>query len=303
MNDDEKTREQLLEELLQARSEIDDLHALIARQQKVEDELRESEEKYLIHFSLANDVMFSYDNQFRILTVSPNVERILGYKPEELIGSTFHDLHVLHPDCMELAVTNALKVLSGNTVHSSVYRFIAKDGTSRFGEVSGVPRVENGRVIGSVTVARYITRRMEMQKSLQENEERYRLTLQTIPDAVSIVRLEDSRFLYNNEAFFKITGYTPDESIGKTPVDLDLPASSEMLEHCLELMNADRSVDSIECQCRKKDGTIIDTIVSASAITYGRKKLHGHGHEGYNLLKQVVEEKKTLEIQIQRLSR
>jgi len=301
MRDEEKTREQLLEEIGRLRNEAAELHSLTARQKEMEDSLRQSIEKYQIHFSLANDVMFSYDTQFRIISVSPNVERILGYKPEELIGGTFHGLNVLHPDCMELAVTNALKVLSGNTVYSSIYKFIAKDGTIKFGEVSGVPRMEDGQVIGSVTVARDITHRMEMERSLQENEERYRLTLQTMPDAVCIVRVDDVRFLYSNEAFFKITGYTPQESIGKTPFDLDLPVDLEVIDHCLDLMRHNEAIDSIECRCRKKDGTVIDAIVSASPILYSKEHCMVVAMKEVTSLKQLAEERKRLEIQSQKM--
>ena len=222
MNDENKQAEDLIKALAEARHAITELNTMAAKQKKVEEALREGEEKYLIHFSLANDVMFSYDNQFRILSVSPNVERVLGYKPEELVGGTFHDLHVLHPDYMELAFNNALKVLSGKTVYSSIYEFIAKDGARRFGEVSGVPLMRDGKVVAVITVARDITKRMEMEKSLQESEERYRITLQSMPDAVSIIRVEDVHYIYSNDAFSKITGYSLGETIGKTPFDVNI---------------------------------------------------------------------------------
>ncbi|MCK7469352.1 MAG: hypothetical protein MZU95_00040 [Desulfomicrobium escambiense] len=60
------------------RHTIAELNTMAAEQKKVEESLREVAEKYRMHFSLANDVMFSYDNQFRVLSVSPNVERVLG---------------------------------------------------------------------------------------------------------------------------------------------------------------------------------------------------------------------------------
>jgi len=301
MNDENMEREELIKALAEARHSITELEKKAAKQKKVEEALREGEEKYLIHFTLANDVMFSYDNQFRILSVSPNVERVLGYKPEELVGGTFHNLHVLHPDYTEVAFNNALQVLSGKTVYSSIYEFIAKDGARKFGEVSGVPLMRDGKVVAVITVARDITTRIEMKKSLQESEERYRITLQSMPDAVSIIRVEDSQYLYINNAFTKITGYSLDETIGKTPFDMNLPADSDVIDHCIELIKDNRSIDSLEHQCRKKDGTIIDTLISARPIYYSGENSMIMVMADITALKQIKEEKKRLEIQSQKM--
>jgi PAS domain S-box-containing protein len=301
MNDENKQREELIQELAEARHAIAELNVMAARQKKVEEALREGEEKYHMHFSLANDVMFSYDSQFKILSVSPNVERVLGYKPEELVGGTFHDLHVLHPDYMELAFNNALKVLSGKTVYSSIYEFIAKDGARKFGEVSGVPLMHDGKVAAVVTVARDITQRIEMEHALKESEERYRITLQSMPDAVSIIRVDDLRYLYVNDAFSKITGYSYDETIGKTPSDLNLPVDSDVIDHCIEIIRDNRSIDSLEHQCRKKDGTIIDILISARPIHFSGENCMIMVMADITTLKQIEEEKKRLEIQSQKM--
>jgi two-component system, cell cycle sensor histidine kinase and response regulator CckA len=301
MNDENLPREDLIKALAEARLTIAELNNKAAEQKKVEESLREGAEKYRMHFSLANDVMFSYDDQFRILSVSPNVERVLGYKPEELIGGTFQGLHVLHPDYMELAFSNALKVLSGNTVYSSIYAFITKDGSRKFGEVSGVPVIRDGKVVEVITVARDITKRMDMEKSLQESEERYRITLQSMPDAVSIVRIQDMEYLYINDAFSKITGYSPDEIIGKTPYDLNLPVSSDVVDQCIEIIKDSRSVDNLEHQCRKKDGTIIDTLISARPVHYSGENSMIMVMADITALKQIEEEKKSLEIQSQKM--
>ncbi len=273
----------------------------IQERKQVEESLRESTEKYRIHFSLANDVMFSYDNLFRVLSVSPNVERLLGYKPEELVGRTFQDLNVLHPDYMDEAVDNAMHVLSGETIYSSIYEFITKDGTRKFGEVSGVPLIRDGQVVGVISVARDVTERIEMANSIQESEERYRITLQSMPDAVSIIKTEEARYLYVNDAFCKITGYTLEEVKEKTPFDLNLPATPEGLDHYLGIIKNNESIDSLEHQCRKKDGTIIDTLVSARPVHYSGEDCLVMVIADITALKQIEEEKKRLEIQSQKM--
>jgi len=172
----------------------------ITKHIEMEKALQESAEKYRIHFSLSNDVMFSYDNQFKVMSVSPNVERLLGYKPEELVERAFQDLNVLHPDYMDEAVDNAVHVLSGETIYSSIYEFITRDGTRKFGEVSGVPLKQEGRVVGVISVARDITDRIENSKILQEGEGTSQTLLNASPDVMILLDTSGTILALNEAA-------------------------------------------------------------------------------------------------------
>jgi two-component system cell cycle sensor histidine kinase/response regulator CckA len=130
--------------------------------------LRESEEKYRLHFEHVSDVVYSIAPDFRVLDISPSVERILGYRPEELIGKQLQDLNLLTEEYLETAFSDAMRVLAGEWVSSSVYEFIAKDGTKRFGEVSGAPLVRDGEIVGIVSVARDITERKQLEAQLRQ---------------------------------------------------------------------------------------------------------------------------------------
>ncbi|HQG31913.1 MAG TPA: PAS domain S-box protein [Deltaproteobacteria bacterium] len=145
MKDDKKSKECLERELEEAQRKISALEESILEQKKLLSALQEIQEIYRFHFSYTRDVLYFYDNQFRIRSISPNVENILGYKPEELVGRSFQDLNLLDDGDLSKAVDNALTVLSGKTIMFSTYRFIAKDGTRLFGEVSGVPLIRDGR--------------------------------------------------------------------------------------------------------------------------------------------------------------
>jgi PAS domain S-box-containing protein len=143
-------------ELAQANQELQDE---IAERKRVETALRESEEKYRSHFEHVNEVIYSIDLELRVLSVSPSVERHLGYKPEELIGRSMHELNFLTANSVEAAFSDALRVLSGERIDSTVYEFIAKDGTRKLSEVSGAPLFREGKVVALVSVARDITDR------------------------------------------------------------------------------------------------------------------------------------------------
>ncbi|MDT8273871.1 MAG: PAS domain-containing protein, partial [Desulfomonilia bacterium] len=144
------------------------------------------QERYRIHFSLANDVMYSLDHDFRLMSISPNVHRILGYHPEELLGKPFHELNILAPEYYEQAVENIAQVLSGRKIDSVIYEFFTREGARRFAEVSGVPLMRSGKAIAVISVARDITERIEMERMLVESEQRFRAVFESARDAMFI---------------------------------------------------------------------------------------------------------------------
>ncbi|MEA3341861.1 MAG: PAS domain S-box protein, partial [Chloroflexota bacterium] len=136
--------------------------------------LRESEEKYRLHFENVTDVIYSVGPDSKVLNISPSVERVLGYKPDELIGRPFQDLNIVAADYLEAAASDTMRVLAGERVDSSLYGFIAKDGTDVIGEVSGAPLIRDGKIVAVVSVARDVTERVRAEEALNESEERER---------------------------------------------------------------------------------------------------------------------------------
>jgi PAS domain S-box-containing protein len=146
----------------------------LAERQRAEAALRESEERYRLHFENVSDVVYSIDRELRVLSVSPSIARHLGYTPQELIGRRIQELGLVTPDCLEAAFRDTLRALEGEHIESAVYTFIARDGRRLIGEVSGAPLLRDGQVIACVSVARDITERVraeeQIKASLHEKE-------------------------------------------------------------------------------------------------------------------------------------
>ncbi len=200
---------------------VSELEHAAAERWCAEDILRETADKYHIHFSLANDVIYTTDESFVIQSVSPSVERVLGYKPEELVGRSFAELNVITPEYLDKAVKESLMVLSGERIIASTYQFITKDGSIKFGEVSGVPFMRDGKARAVISVARDITERIEMEKSLRESEERFRAIFESAQDCIYLKNL-NLEYVFINPCIEKLFGVSSRDILGKKNEDLCL---------------------------------------------------------------------------------
>ncbi len=194
------SREQLVEELTEAHRMISELKSQVSGLKKNVETLRMEEEKYRLHFSLTNDVMFSYDVNLKILGISDNIERILGYKPEDLVGKYFYDLGILHPADLNDALDDALSALTGRVINYTIQRFFTKDGEVRFGEVSRIPFKRNGKVVELVSVARDVSDRIEREKAIREGQETAKALLDASSDTSLLLDAEGNVIAINEPA-------------------------------------------------------------------------------------------------------
>jgi len=137
---------------------------------KIAAALRESEERYRLHFESLNDVIYSVNRDLLLTDVSPSIRTHLGYTPEELVGKPFSTLNILAPEFLEQALSDIRKALDGTPVFSVEYQFLARDGTIRYGEVNNTPLVDQGVIIGATAVARDITERRALEAQLHQSQ-------------------------------------------------------------------------------------------------------------------------------------
>ena len=231
---------------------------------EAEKAFKESEEKFKLHFDNASDVIYSVDSNFRILDISPSVERYLGYKPDELIGRPFQDLNLLAEDYLEQAFRDAVNVLSGETISGAIYEFVAKDGTRKFGEVSGAPLIKEGKIVVVVSIARDITEKRLAEKALISSEKRFRLLAENMIDIIwtSDLTLVNT---YVSPSIERVLGFTVEERKKQTLDQMVTPDSfQELYERLPEKLPWEKRDDSdpnrfikVDVEYYRKDGSTI----------------------------------------------
>ena len=103
-------------------------------------------------------------------------------------------------------------------------------------------------------------------KDLHESEELFKKAFKGSPDAVNINRLDDGLYVDINDGFTKITGYSREDVIGKTSLELDIWADPEDREKIVEGLKNNGYVNNLEARFRKKDGNFFTCLMSAINI-------------------------------------
>ena len=265
----------------------------VTEQKQAMKALQQSEERHRLYFENISDVIFSIDPDFKIINISPSVERMLGYKPEEMTGKPIQDLNVLAPDSLEKAFSDMMKVLARERIPLSQYEFISRDGTKKFGEVSAAPLIREGKVVAMISVARDITERKRIEDALKQSEEKYRIVLEANPDPVVVYDME-GKVTYFNIAFTNVFGWTLEECFDKS-MDVFVPGDAwPETKMMINKVLSGENFSSIETRRYTKEGSIIPVSISG-AIYMGEDG----DPMGSVINLRDISEQKELEIQLQ----
>ena len=228
----------------------------MSEQDRLERELRESEERFRFLIANSPDIIFAIDPDGRFAYVSDTVRRSLGVEPEDLIGTHFIDLIEYGPEDVpgerfaSLAENPDLELTNRMNLRT-------RDGGLRPFEVSSVGIRRNGVFAGIQGAARDVTERERLEHELRESEERYRFLVENSPD---IIFSTDPAgvFTYMSESIERVTGFSPTELIGRHfSVVVDpgsIPAAGERWDALLA-DPATRQVVKLEL-ARKGGGTV-----------------------------------------------
>ncbi len=143
----------------------------IRDRERLERELRESEERYRFLVQSSPDLIWMTDADGRFTFVSDQATRILGWPATELVGRRFEDLAPPLALRGTIARFRMLQRRPAET-HRTRFRVLRRDGRERSMEVTAIGMVAGGRFIGAHGVARDVSdlERLEMDLRRQAAE-------------------------------------------------------------------------------------------------------------------------------------
>ena len=214
--------------------------------------------------------------------LSPSVERVLGYTPEEMVGTSTAEY--VHPDDTERARGELEALLSKPGVHPAAVetRVRHKDGSWRHLEGMATNLLDDPAVEGLVFNQRDVTDRVRAEEEIKrlnrelegrvaertarlgaalselgESERRFRATFEQAAVGVAHVGT-DGRWLRVNDKLCEITGYSREELSGMTFQDITHPDDlGEDLDQLRRLLAGEIETYSMEKRYFSKDGSVV----------------------------------------------
>ena len=233
-------------------------------------ELRESEKNYRAILDNLTDTFYRTDRDGRIVMASPSAADLLGYSSEELIGRALADLYVDPEE--RVAFLEALDKAGGSiSGYESALRH--KDGHAVWVSTSArFCRDQAGHVAGVEGTTRDITERRQAEEALRQSEELFGMAFHSSPSAMIISEMADGRFIAVNDAWVKAIGYSEEEVLGVSTLDLDIWVDPARRKEMIAEMQKSGSVCDWAVLLRTKDGQIRHFIGGAQAIELAGKK-------------------------------
>jgi diguanylate cyclase (GGDEF)-like protein/PAS domain S-box-containing protein len=177
MRDDNKSKEQLIAELIASRQRISELESL---------ERNQFECRYQTLVSSIADVIYTLSIDGTITLLNPAFEIITGFSAEEWVGRKFAEL--IHPDDLPAALEKFRRVLRGELPSKFELRSLSKSGEYLCGAFTAIPLIQDGKVDGVMGIVRDETERRKMEEELR-----------------SLSFFDDLTGLYNRRGFFTFT--------------------------------------------------------------------------------------------------
>ena len=116
-----------------------------------------------------------------------------------------------------------------------------------------------------------IAERKQIEKALRESEERFSKAYMTSPISFLIANMEDGKIIEVNDAFTKLSGFTREEALASSTVNLKLWVHEDDRQYMVATLRQGRALVSHELMLRAKNGTIYTVLFSAQTIQIGQQ--------------------------------
>ncbi len=206
---------------------------------------------------------FIYDTEtWRYLAVNQAAIDLYGYSREEFLELKVTDIRPPE-DVPQLLVT--FDGLDLKPRKLGVWRHLKKDGSTIWMEIYSQDWMENGRQ-ARLIIASEATDRLRLEQALRESEANFRTFFEANPSACVVVRARDGIYTAVNAAFSALTGWSKEETVGRSWRDLSLWSDPEARAPLLAELKLRGKITDVELRFRARGGADFLGLMSAQVI-------------------------------------
>lgn len=230
---------------------VEALRLRVERSQ-AEEKLRESREKYRNLVENISEVLLTLDLNGTITYISPVVQRIFGYLPDEVVGRNFS--RFIHSS--DLArVLEGFKLRVEGEYGANAFRLLAKDGKERYVRTTQTPIFKDKLVIGFNYTMTDLTELKQAEDEIRKSKERYLSALDGMLEGCMILDRE-WRYLYVNDVAARHGHEQKQNLIGKTMLEKYPGVEKSEIFAAYQRCMQNRSPERIESAFNFPDGSV-----------------------------------------------
>ncbi len=242
--------------------------------------IKESERRLTDIINFLPDATMVIDTDRKVISWNKAIEEMTGVTAKDMLGKGDHEYSI--PFYGERRPILIDLVFEENEEIKKKYPFVQRNGNKFISEIY-IQRLYGGRgaylwfivsplydtkgnVIGAIETIRDITKRKQVEYALQKSEEQFRTVFEKGPLGMVIVD-EKFRFVKTNPMFCSMVGYSPEELLQKTFIDITHPDHiAEDISHIKQLAEGNISEYSTEKPYIKKNGDVFFAFVVVSVM-------------------------------------
>jgi PAS domain S-box-containing protein len=249
---------------------IESVSIEINERRKIEEELRQSENKYRVLIENLPQRIFLKDGNGVYISCNENYARDLGISPQKIVGKTDYDF--FPKELADKYRADDKRIMESAKTEEIEEEYI-KDGSVGFVKTVKIPvKDEEGDIIGVQGIFWDITGRKKAEEALRASEEKYRVVFETTGTAIVIV--EDDIISMVNTEFEKLSGYYKEEVEGKKGWrEFIVKEDLEKIEKYYHLYKLDPGAipDTYEFKAYNRYGNIKDIFMRIALIPNTKK--------------------------------
>lgn len=242
----------------------------ITERRRMENALRESEEKYRTLILNIRDAIFIIKDG-KIKYANEGFARITDYSMYELIGKRIDEL--VAPEDLPMVADRYARRMKGEKVPSEYeFRLVKKDGETRVDVVMDVGVISYEGGPAAMGIGKDITERKRAEAALRESEEKYRLLAENASDVIMLMDM-NAKPVYFSPSVTRLLGYSLEEALYGSMEGRMTPASMEKaLKHFMVGLDRERQEpggsrgQTLELEMIHKNGSIVVVEMMVSFI-------------------------------------
>ncbi len=268
MQDERKTRQQLIKELAQLRRRVTKLErARRAEPQRIEAAVRESQSTLSTILNSSSQFFILVDFNANILAFNTAATRVwqAAFGQEIKTGRSIFD-YLLKEQPEEYARIASTIIDGQDVVIEKCFKGI--DGLDHWFELHLDPaRSADGQHVGVLCGATDITSRKQIEIVLRQSEESYRRLVEISPAPI-LVHVKGT-IVFANQATLDLLGAsTADDLLNRPFLQIVHPDFHAMVKHRVQLIDSGESVPSVDQKLIGLDGRVIDITAIGSRCIY-----------------------------------